>query len=120
MVEPISAALLLNAPGAPGTRTGGGDAADEDADEDTEPLFLANNRAPDGLSKESFLVFVREILLFIHSIAIAPFPFTPTGAAFSDDDERRDADEDADDADEDTLAPRPLAPMGANFGDDDE
>ena len=57
MVEPISAALLLNAPGAPGTRTGGGDAADEDADEDEDEDTLA------------------------------PRPLTPTGANFGDDDE---------------------------------
>ena len=84
MVDPSCAALLLNAPGA---RAGGGDAADEDADEDTEPLLLANNRDPDGSAEERFLVFARENLPFNHSIAIAPFPFTPTGAAFSDDDE---------------------------------
>ena len=57
MVEPISAALLLNAPGAPGTRTGGGDAADEDADEDEDEDTLA------------------------------PRPLTPTGATFGGDDE---------------------------------
>ncbi len=61
MVEPISAALLLNAPGAPGTRTGGGDAADEDADEDED-----EDEDEDTL---------------------APRPLTPTGATFGGDDE---------------------------------
>jgi len=104
MVEPISAALLLNALGA---RTGGGDAADgedEDADEDTlakSPLtptgttFDGDGDDDEDADEGSFT---------------APFLLTPTGTTF---------DGDGDD-DEDNSAkapgPSPLTRVAAERG----